>query len=159
MAAKLNATDGFDLAAWKKREPGIPWNEGDATRGRAVFVKATCAACHDGGGAIGPSLAGVSKRFGRDDLLTAILQPSRDVANRYRPTRIATKDEKVHIGMIVYEAISGVILQTSPDAVVRIDGGQIESQKTLDLSLMPAGLIEKLTDREIADLIAYLRSG
>jgi len=158
-AAKLNATDGFDLAAWKNREPGIPWNEGAAARGRAVFVKATCAACHDGGGAIGPSLAGVSKRFGRDDLLTAILQPSRDVANRYRPTRIATKDEKVHIGMIVYEATSGVILQTGPDSVVRIDGGQIESQKTLDLSLMPAGLIEKLTDREIADLLAYLRSG
>jgi putative heme-binding domain-containing protein len=159
LAAKLNATDGFDAAAWKKREASIPWLSGDSERGRAVFTKATCAACHDGGGAIGPSLAGVGKRFSRDDLLTSILQPSRDVASRYRPTRIATKDEKVHIGMIVYEAVSGVILQTGPDTVVRIAGDQIESQKLLDTSLMPAGLLEKLSDQEIADLITYLRSG
>jgi len=158
-AAKLNAADGFDPAAWKKREANIPWLSGDAERGRGVFIKATCAACHDGGGAIGPSLAGVGKRFNRDDLLTSILQPSRDVAGRYRPTRIATKDEKVHIGMIVYEAVSGVILQTGVDAVVRIAGDQIESQKLLDTSLMPAGLLEKLSDPEIADMITYLRSG
>lgn len=159
LAAKLNATDGFDLAAWKKREANIPWNTGDAVKGRAVFAKATCASCHDGGGAIGPSLAGVGKRFSRDDLLTSILQPSKDVASRYRPTRITTKDEKVHIGMIVYEAVSGVILQTGPDTVVRIAGDQIESQKLLETSLMPAGLLEKLSDQEIADLVAYLRSG
>ena len=158
-AAKLNAADGFDPAAWKKREASIPWDKGDAARGRAAFAKATCAACHDGGGAIGPSLAGVGKRFSRDDLLTSILQPSRDVASRYRPVRIATKDEKIHIGMIVYEAVSGVILQTGPDVVVRLAGDQIESQKLLDTSLMPAGLLEKLSDQEIADLLTYLRSG
>jgi putative heme-binding domain-containing protein len=158
LAAKLAVADGFDPAAWKKREAAIPWTEGDAERGRAAFTKATCAACHDGGGAIGPSLAGVSKRFSRDDLLTAILQPSRDVSPRYRPTRVATTDGKVHIGMIVYEATSGVILQTGPDTVVRIAGEQIESQKLLDTSLMPASLLDKLTDREVADLLAYLRS-
>jgi putative heme-binding domain-containing protein len=159
LAAKLNSADGFDAAAWAKREPNIPWATGDAVKGRAVFAKATCASCHDGGGAIGPSLAGVGKRFSREDLLAAVLQPSKDVSPRYRPTRISTTDGKVHIGMIVYEAVSGVILQTGPDSVVRIDGTQIESQKLLETSLMPAGLLEKLTDAEIADLMAYLRSG
>ena len=158
LAAKLNTSDGFDPAAWKKREAAIPWAEGDPVKGRAAFTKATCAACHDGGGAIGPSLAGISKRFSRDDLLTAILQPSKDVPPRYRPTRIATTDGKSHIGMIVYEATSGVMLQTGPDTVVRIAGDQIESQKLLETSLMPAGLLDKLTDREIADLLAYLKS-
>ena len=158
LAAKLNAVDGFDPAAWKKREAAIPWAEGDAAKGRLAFTKATCAACHDGGGAIGPSLVGISKRFGRDDLLTSILQPNKDVSPRYRPTRIATTDGKSYLGMIVYEATSGVMLQTGPDAVVRIAGEQIESQKLLETSLMPAGLLDKLTDREIADLVAYLRS-
>ena len=158
LAAKLNAVDGFDPAAWKKREAAIPWAEGDAAKGRLAFTKATCAACHDGGGAIGPSLVGISKRFGRDDLLTSILQPNKDVSPRYRPTRIITTDGKSYLGMIVYEATSGVMLQTGPDAVVRIAGEQIESQKLLETSLMPAGLLDKLTDREIADLLAYLRT-
>ncbi len=158
LAAKLNAVDGFDPAAWKKREAAIPWAEGDAVKGRLAFTKATCASCHDGGGAIGPSLVGISKRFSRDDLLTSILQPNKDVSPRYRPTRIITTDGKSRLGMIVYEATSGVMLQTGPDAVVRIAGEQIESQKLLETSLMPAGLLDKLTDREIADLVAYLRS-
>jgi putative heme-binding domain-containing protein len=158
LAAKLNTSDGFDPIAWKKRDAAIPWVEGDPVKGRLAFTKATCAACHDGGGAVGPSLVGISKRFSRDDLLTAIVQPSKDVSPRYRPTRITTTDGKAHMGMIVYEAVSGVMIQTGPDAVVRIAGDQIESQKLLEASLMPAGLLDKLTDREVADLLAYLRT-
>jgi putative heme-binding domain-containing protein len=158
-AAKLLATnDGFDAAAWKKRAAGIPWDRGDAVRGKAVFAKATCAACHDSGRALGPPLLGVSKRFGRDDLLTSILQPNKDVSARYRPVRVTTTDEKLFIGMIVYEATDGVILQTNTDTAVRIAGDTIASKRPVDASLMPAGLLDKLTDAEIADLFAHLKS-
>lgn len=156
---KLLATnDSFDSVAWKKRETNIPWDKGDATRGRAVFAKATCASCHDGGRAMGPSLLGVAKRFSRDDLLTAILEPSKDVSPRYRPTRLTTNDDKVYVGMIIYEATDGIILQTNPDTVIRIAGGNIASKRTIDVSLMPAGLLDKLADGEVADLFAYLKS-
>jgi putative heme-binding domain-containing protein len=157
LATQLAAADGFDPAAWGKRSAAIKWDDGDEGRGRKAFVKGTCAACHDGGGAVGPSLVGVGKRFGRDDLLTAILQPSRDVSPRYRPTRITTTDGKAYVGMLIYEATDGVILQTGPDATVRIPGNEIESKRTLDTSLMPVGLLDKLTDEEVADLMAYLR--
>ena len=158
-AAKLLATnDGFDVVAWKKREAGIAWDQGDAVRGRAAFTKASCAACHDGGRALGPSLLGITKRFGVDDLLTSILQPSKDIPPRYRPLRITTTDEKVHIGMIVYEAQDGIILQTSADTSVRIAGASIASKRAVETSLMPAGLLDKLTDAEIADLFVYMKS-
>lgn len=158
-AAKLLATaDGFDAAAWKTRELGIPWDKGDATRGRAVFTKATCAACHDGGRALGPSLLGVGKRFGRDDLIVAVVQPSRGVPARYRATRVTTTDDKVYVGMLVYEAQDGIILQTGIDTTVRLAGADIASRKPVETSLMPAGLLDKLTDAEIADLFAYLKS-
>lgn len=158
LAAKLDGTDGFDAAAWAKRKAAIPWDAGDVTAGKAVFAKASCAACHDGGRAIGPSLLGVAKRFGRDDLLTTILEPSKDVSPRYRPTRVVTVDGKAHVGMIVYEAVDGLILQTGADTTVRVAGASIESKKTVDASMMPAGLLDKLTDREVADLMAHLRS-
>jgi putative membrane-bound dehydrogenase-like protein len=152
----LNAADGFDAPAWQKRLSGIDWSKGDADRGRTAFTKATCAACHDGGQAVGPSLLGIAKRFGRDDLLTAILQPSKDVSARYRPTRVATTDDKAYTGIIIYEAADGVILQTGADTTVRIAGAAIASMKQVEVSLMPTGLIDKLTDAEIADLLAYL---
>ena len=86
-----------------------------------------------------------------------ILQPSKDVSPRaYRPTRVVTTDEKAYTGIIVYEATDGVILQTGADTTVRIAGADIASMKQVEVSMMPTGLIDKLTDAEIADLLAYL---
>src|SRR5262249_7860283 len=122
-----------------------------------VFARASCAACHSGGQALGPDLRGVTGRFARDDLLTAILQPNKDVSPRYRTTQVFTTDGKVYQGLVIYEAVDGLIVQTGPAVTVRIAGGQIESRGTTDTSLMPAGLLDKLSDHEIADLLAYLR--
>jgi putative heme-binding domain-containing protein len=136
----------------------VDWAAGSAARGQAAFTKASCAACHSGQQALGPDLRGVGGRFGRDDLLTAILQPSKDVSPRYRTVQIATADGKVYQGLVVYEATDGLILQTGPATTVRIGGSQIESRGYTDTSLMPAGLLDELTDGEIADLVAYLRA-
>ena len=60
--------------------------------------------------------------------------------------------------MIVYDAVDGIILQTNADTVVRIAGDKVAAKRTVDVSLMPAGLLDKLTDSEVADLFAYLKS-
>ena len=109
-----------------------------------------------GGRAVGPSLVGVAKRFGRDDLLTAIAQPNKEVPPRYRPTRVTTTDDRSFTGVIVYEAPDGIILQTGADTTVRLAGADIAGKKVVDVSLMPAGLLDKLSDVEVADLLAYL---
>ena len=155
--AKKLGTTGYDPAAWKKRAEGIAWDKGDATRGKAIFAKAQCAACHNGTTAVGPSLVGVGKRFSRDDLLTAVLDPSRDVADRYRTVRFATA-EQVYEGIVIYEAVDGMMLQTSADKTVRIPGKAIESRRPGTLSLMPVGLLDALTDEEVANLFAYLKT-
>src|SRR5947208_13371957 len=56
------------------------------------------------------------------------------------------------------EAVDGVILQTGADTTIRIAGALIASKRQVDVSLMPAGLLDKLSDPEIADLLAYLAS-
>jgi hypothetical protein len=60
--------------------------------------------------------------------------------------------------MLIYEAPDSVILQTNADTLVRLAGADIVSKTQVDLSLMPAGLLDKLTDSEIADLLAYLQT-
>jgi putative heme-binding domain-containing protein len=156
LAKKLTAT-GYDATAWKKRLAEVNWDAGDAGKGRVLFAKAQCAACHNGGNAVGPSLAGVGKRFSRDDLLTAVLDPNRDISPRYRTTRFTTTDDKVYEGIIIYEATDGVILHTGTDTTVRIAGKMIDSKKPGTLSLMPTGLLDAFTATEVADLFAYLK--
>jgi putative heme-binding domain-containing protein len=157
-AGRVQDVDGVDVAAWARRLDTLDWTAGEAERGRQLFAKASCAACHTGAQALGPDLQGVAGRFSRADLFTAILQPSKDVAPRYRTTLIATDDGKVYQGLIVYEAVDSVLLQTGPAQTIRLTDRQVRERRPTALSLMPAGLLDKLSDRDLADLYAYLRS-
>jgi putative heme-binding domain-containing protein len=157
-ANRVKDADGVDVAAWDKRLEALDWAAGDAERGRQVFTRASCSTCHSGAQALGPDLQGVAGRFSRADLFTAILQPSKDVAPRYRTTLIVTADGKVYQGLIVYEAVDSVILQTGPAQTLRLTNQQIRERRQTAMSLMPAGLLDKLADRDIADLYAYLKS-
>lgn len=156
--AKELFTSGYDAAAWAKRLAEVNWDRGDAAAGKVAYTKAQCAACHNSGSAVGPSLAGVTRRFGRDDLFTSILDPSRDVPARYRTTKFITTDDRVFEGVVIYEAADGVLLQTGADGVVRLSGKEIESKMPGNLSLMPAGLLDPLTAKELADLFTYLKT-
>jgi putative heme-binding domain-containing protein len=157
LATKLGGSDGVDVESWSRRLARLDWSAGDPARGRTVFTKTSCASCHSGGQALGPDLRGVAGRFSREDLFTAILQPSKDVSPRYRTTLIATPDGKSYQGIIIYEAVDSLILQTGPDATVRLTNPRIAERRTLPTSLMPPGLLDKLPDRDIADLYAYLK--
>jgi putative heme-binding domain-containing protein len=159
LAARLKGdAAGVDLAQWRERLARLDWSAGSSERGNHVFIKSGCAVCHSGGQALGPDLRGVAGRFSRDDLYTAILQPGRDVSARYRTDLVAMADGQVYQGMVVYEAVDGLILQTGATTTIRLAGDQIASRRDAPGSLMPTGLIDKLSDHEITDLYAYLKS-
>src|SRR5262249_7008799 len=80
LARGFASADGVDVVAWNKRLAGVDWSAGDVERGRQTYVRTSCANCHSGGQALGPDLRGVARRFSRDDLFTAILQPSRAIS-------------------------------------------------------------------------------
>jgi putative heme-binding domain-containing protein len=158
LAPRLNGPDGVDVAAWTKRLARVDFAAGDAPRGLGVFTRVGCASCHSGAQALGPDLKGVAGRFSRDDLLTAIIQPSKDVSARYRTVVLETGDGRVYQGLIVYEGPESLLLQTGPAVTVRVVNTQVTNRRTSDVSLMPAGLLDKVKDEEIADLLAYLKS-
>lgn len=157
-AARLNDADGVDVTAWNKRLAALEWSKGDVERGRLIFVKASCASCHSGAQALGPDLRGVAGRFSRADLFAAIVQPSKDVSPRYRTTQITTATGKIYQGLIVYEAVDSVLLQTGPAVTIRLTNPQIREQRLTNVSLMPVGLLDRLDDLALADLYAYLQS-
>jgi len=158
LAPRLSGPDGVDVKAWAKRLAGIDWTTGNAERGKLVFTKASCAACHSGAQALGPDLRGVAGRFSRDDLLTALIQPSKDVSTRYRTTQIETAEGRIYQGLVIYDAPDSLILQTGPSTTIRLVDKQILGRRFSEVSLMPAGLLDMLKDLEIADLYAYLKS-
>jgi putative heme-binding domain-containing protein len=71
---------------------------------------------------------------------------------------VATADGKVYQGLIIYEAVGSLLLQTGPTQTERIVDRQITDRRSTQTSLMPVGLLDKISDRDIADLYAYLKS-
>jgi putative membrane-bound dehydrogenase-like protein len=155
---RLANPDGVDVAKWNDRLAKIDWTKGERASGKAVFAKANCATCHSGSQALGPDLVGVTKRFSRADLFTAILQPSKDVPARYQTTLVETRDGKTYQGIVIYDAVDNLMLQTGASTTVRLDGASVANRAVTAQSLMPAGLLDAVSDGEVADLYAYLRN-
>ena len=130
---------------------------GDAKRGATLYRQWSCAKCHDGARAAGPSLAGVTKRFSHDDVLTAVIDPSRQVSSRYKTLKIQTMDGKLIKGVVVYESVDGITLIDSDGQTVRIEQESIDERKETADSLMPNDLLSDATAEDWRDLFEYLK--
>jgi putative membrane-bound dehydrogenase-like protein len=159
-AETATAMGGHDmeLEQFKAALAGIDWAAGNSVRGAELFARRACLQCHNGRSALGPDLAGVSSRFSREDLFTAIVAPSRDVSNRYQTTVVTTKDGKSFSGLIVYESTDGFLLRNGSGQTFRIETADVDEKRKSPVSLMPTGLLKGFTPKDHADLYAYLRS-
>jgi putative heme-binding domain-containing protein len=156
-AAHSLKSSAEQIAALRNLLSLVKWETGARERGKDLFQKHSCAGCHNTRTAVGPDLAGIAKRFSRDDLFTAVALPSRDVSPRYNTTLIETTRGKVVSGLIVYESADGVTLRDSTNQVIRIEANEIALRQELATSLMPSGLLDEFQPQDLADLYAYLR--
>jgi putative membrane-bound dehydrogenase-like protein len=130
----------------------------DRSHGRMVF-KQTCATCHrlfDDGGDIGPELTG-SQRGNLEYLLENVLDPNAVVAKEYQVTILETKDGRILTGIIRQENDKVLTLQTQNEKVT-LPKPEIRSRTKSAASMMPEGMLDKLTNEEVRDLVAYLAS-
>jgi len=128
------------------------------TAGRRVFERA-CENCHQlygEGGTLGPDLTG-SARGNLDYLLSNLIDPSALVDAPYRMTLIETVDGRVLTGFVAEHGEFHRLLRTT-QGHVRLAADEIERVETLNMSMMPEGMLNSFTDEEIRDLVAYLRT-
>ncbi|MFO1023517.1 MAG: c-type cytochrome, partial [Planctomycetales bacterium] len=129
----------------------------DKAKGEEVFAK-NCAACHRLGGKgnkVGPELDGVGIR-GLDRLLEDTLSPSTNVDQAFRATIFATKDGKVLTGLVLRKEGDVFVVADDKGKEQRIPAQELEEQKTVKLSPMPADVAEKISPAEFSHLIFLL---
>jgi putative membrane-bound dehydrogenase-like protein len=138
-------------------------NDADPNRGIQVFQshKAACTACHKAahvGGVIGPHLQGIGKRRTSRDLVESILFPSASLVQSYEPWVVVTADGRTLNGVLLEDKPDEIVLSAGVDKTFRLPRAAIEQMTRSEQSIMPAGLDKTLSDQELADLIAYLKS-
>lgn len=146
------------MAKWKAELTKDVLAKADASAGRVLFTK-HCATCHKlfGNGAeIGPDLTGAG-RHDMDYLLSNIVDPSAVVTKDFQLTVFNMADGRTVNGIIAVENDRTVTVQTATEKVT-FAKSDIESRKPSVLSLMPDGLLQPLSQKEMRDLFKYLQS-
>jgi putative heme-binding domain-containing protein len=133
------------------------------SNGKQMFQVANCIACHKMNGAgqeIGPDLTKLDPKLQKPvEILRDILEPSFRINEKYYTYIFETQ---------AGQAITGLILEETPEAIKVIENPLAKAQpvvlKPSDIlsrekspnSIMPKGLLDKLTHEEILDLVAYI---
>ncbi|REA57617.1 dehydrogenase [Dyadobacter luteus] len=127
--------------------------------GKLIFSN-TCGPCHKmygEGGIIGPDLTG-SNRANLDYLLGNILDPSGEIQDDYKMVVVTTRDGRTYVGNVAKETERQLTLRIVGQDAVLINKSDIQTREVTPTSMMPSGLLEALSDKEITELVAFLRT-
>jgi putative heme-binding domain-containing protein len=130
---------------------------GNAVRGATTF-KGKCATCHQPGQdgyALGPGVDAL-KVFGKEEVLTHLLDPNRTVDARYRLYQIDTSDGASLTGIIQNESENSVTVRQPFGAARTLPRSRIARLQALERSMMPDGLEEGLSLQDMADLLQFI---
>lgn len=178
--AELLSNSGNDLASNvpQPKGPGRQWTMEEALplveqglagrdleQGKNMFAATRCASCHamrGEGGNIGPDLTQLGTRFSTKDMLEAIIDPNKVVSDQYASTVFTMKDGSSILGRITNETDEAyVIFQNpfTPEVTREIPKSEVVDTKYSYTSLMFPGLVNRLNEEELKDLLAYLMAG
>jgi putative heme-binding domain-containing protein len=105
---------------------------------------------------VGPELTG-AQRNNLDYVLLNLVDPNSAVGRDFRITIIVTDAGRSVAGIIVAENEGSVTIRTANDDVT-IPLDEIDIRKRSAVSMMPEGMLDKLTPEQIRDLVVYLAS-
>jgi putative heme-binding domain-containing protein len=132
----------------------------DPYAGKKLFTSkcATCHALHGQGGSVGPDLT----PFNRTDvpnLLLHVINPNAEIREGYEGSVVTTKSGRLLTGIVTERSDRLVVVRTADGRLVYQPRDDVESIRTTGISLMPEGLLSGVSDQQVCDLLAYLRSG
>ena len=182
-ANKIEAKDGY----LKDRRPRTEWKLEDLAdvvgtltgsqdhgdhqhgapnygNGKQLFTVANCVGCHklDGTGReLGPDLTKLEPKWTGIDILKEILDPSAKINEKYQTNVIELASGKVLTGLVVEETpdvikiVENPLVKAEPIVVKR---GDVVERTRSKVSIMPKGLLDKLSRDEILDLVAFVNA-
>lgn len=153
-AAAIPGVD--DYRAYALAHPGDPQS------GYRLFRMTSgpmCIRCHtvNGEGAqVGPDLSDIAARYGRDEILTSILQPSQRIAEGYNAVAFELDSGRVVFGQIKRETGDAVEIHDVNGEARKLEKSEIVERSISKTSVMPEGLAALMSKEDFADLVAYV---
>jgi putative heme-binding domain-containing protein len=115
-----------------------------------------CHAVHGVGEKVGPDLSDIGARYGREEILASMLEPSFRIAEGYRSTSLELEDGRILFGMVQKETDDEILLHDTNGELQTIDRADVIQRRMLDTSVMPDGLWTTMPKDDLVDLLEWL---
>src|SRR5581483_11841738 len=138
--------------------------QGDPVRGAVLFHQPqfSCTKCHTCGtpdSPLGPDLARPEPGTTDVSLVESVLAPSKVIRKGFETLVVSRTDGRTVTGLLAEERADALVLRdpAAGGKPVVIPKGDVDRRTVQDTSLMPAGLVNQLADRQqFLDLVSYL---
>ncbi|WP_153558098.1 PVC-type heme-binding CxxCH protein [Roseimaritima sediminicola] len=134
---------------------------GDADSGRDLFRSQSCINCHsfaNGQQPKGPHLVDIGKRYTAEELIESMVLPSKKIAQGFDTWGFLMVDGHVYTGFVVLESAETVTIRQNDGVAIELLQDDIEERFKREESMMPKGVVDNLTPKQLADLVTYLQS-
>ena len=129
---------------------------------KQMFTVASCVACHklDGvGNQFGPDLTQLDVKLQPVDILKEMLDPSAKLNEKFQTQIFQLESGATVTGLVIEGTPTVIRLVENPlakAAVTEIKVADVMARKKSPTSIMPKGLLDKLTRDEILDLVSFV---
>ena len=132
---------------------------GNPYKGVALY-RQRCGRCHTlfgDGGDVGPDLTG-HKRDDFQRMLQSIVSPSAEIREGYENYLLITQDGRAVSGFLADQDDRVIVVRSLEGQSVVVQRRDVIDLRVLEQSVMPSETLKGLSDQQIRDLFAYLRS-
>ncbi|MEM7477404.1 MAG: PVC-type heme-binding CxxCH protein [Planctomycetota bacterium] len=159
LAARVK-TKAMTFTAEFMREVAQAVPNGDPRNGELVYRRQDlqCSNCHaigGIGGKVGPDMTSLGASAPIDYLVESIFDPNAKIKENYHAVTVVTEDNQIFNGIEVEENDEKLVVRDANDKLMEIPQADILGKKAAK-SLMPLGVVDKLTRKEQVDLITFL---
>ncbi len=151
----------MEFSAQRIRELQVAVAErGNPDRGQEIYWRENlqCINCHaiaGVGGQVGPDLSSLGASAPVDYIIESLYLPDAKIKEGFHSLVVATEDGEVFAGIETNSTAEELVLRQADDQLVRIPTAEIVAQKA-GPSLMPSGVVDRLSEQEQIDLIRFL---
>jgi putative heme-binding domain-containing protein len=135
--------------------------KGDAANGAKVFRKpeVNCIGCHKvnaEGVDFGPALSEIGTKLAKEAIYESILDPSSGISFGFEGWQLELKDGDEVAGIIASESPDEIVMKSQTGISTKYKKSDVAKRTKSNLSLMPAGLQQAMSQQDLIDLVDYL---
>lgn len=156
----LLQTETINMTPEKIQEMAKLVSNGDPANGELVYRRQdlACSNCHaigGIGGKVGPDMTSLGASAPVDYLIESLFDPNAKIKENYHAVTVVTEDDQIFTGIETESSDEELVLRDANDKVLRIPQAEVVLKKPAQ-SLMPVGVVDRLSSKEQVDLVSFL---